>query len=236
LAQPDVAAAPAHAPGLAHHFNSLRQQRAAGELGMWVFLVTEFMFFGGLFLAYLIYREQYSRAFAEGSHSMNLWLGTLNTAVLLTSSLTMALAVHAAEESAERGREARSRRLVQFLLGTIALGLVFLGIKGFEYYDKYLHDHIPFGGFTFSQPDNPGLETFFNLYFLMTGFHALHMVIGIAILLLLVRQARRWRLTEESSIIVYNFGLYWHFVDLVWVYLFPFFYLVGARISGTSHG
>jgi cytochrome c oxidase subunit III len=230
LAQLDVAEAPAHSPGLAHHFSNVRQQREAAELGMWLFLVTEFMFFGGLFLAYLVYRARYMDAFVEGSHSMNLWLGTLNTAVLLTSSLTMALAVHAAEEPHREARNSRSRRLMQFLLATTALGLVFLGIKAFEYYDKYTQHHIPFGGFAFSHPDDPGLEMFFNLYFLMTGFHALHMVIGLAILLLLAWLAWHERLTGASSVVVYNFGLYWHFVDLVWVYLFPFFYLVGARL------
>lgn len=235
MALPDAHAV-AHPPGLAHHFHTLHQQRAAAELGMWVFLITEFMFFGGLFLAYLMYRSRYGEAFIEGSHSMNLWLGTFNTAVLLTSSLTMALAVHAADEPHDQAHGERFTSLVWFLLGTALLGLVFLGVKAFEYYEKYAHGHIPFGGFTFTHPDNPGLETFYNLYFLMTGFHALHMVIGMAILLLLAWLARLGRLTGSSSVIVHNFGLYWHFVDLVWVYLFPFFYLVGARATGSPHG
>lgn len=197
---------------------------------MWLFLVTEFMFFGGLFLAYLVYRARYPQAFLEGSESMWLSLGSINTCVLLTSSLTMALAVQTAEEPHDQCRSSRSNRLVLFLLITTALGLVFLAIKAFEYYDKYLDEHIPFGGFAFTHADDPGLKTFYNLYFLMTGFHALHMVIGIAILLLLAWLASRGRLSGESSVVVYNFGLYWHFVDLVWVYLFPFFYLVGARL------
>jgi len=226
----------AHPPGLAHHFHTLQQQRAAAELGMWVFLITEFMFFGGLFLAYLMYRSRYGEAFIEGSASMRIGLGTLNTAVLLTSSLTMALAVHAADEPDDEARQVRSNRLMMFLLATAGLGLVFLGVKAFEYYEKYTLQHIPFGGFTFSHPDNPGLETFYNLYFLMTGFHALHMVIGMAILLLLAWLARQGRLTGSSSVIVHNVGLYWHFVDLVWVYLFPFFYLVGLRATETAHG
>jgi cytochrome c oxidase subunit III len=231
LAQPDVAAH-VHSPGLAHHFSNVRQQREAAELGMWLFLVTEFMFFGGLFLAYLIYRARYPQAFEEGSHSMNWWLGTLNTGVLLTSSLTMALAVHAAEEAPSKDRNAHTNRLrlVMFLLATVLFGLVFLGVKAFEYYKKYVDGHIPFGGFAFSHSDDQGLEAFYNLYFLMTGFHALHMVIGIVVLLLLVWLARRGGLRGASSVVVYNFGLYWHFVDLVWVYLFPFFYLVGARL------
>ena len=233
MALPDARAA-AHPPGLAHHFHSLQQQRATAELGMWVFLITEFMFFGGLFLAYLVYRSRYPGAFVEGSHSMNLWLGTINTAVLLTSSLTMALAVHAAEDSHEERRGERAASLVRCLLATALLGVIFLGVKSFEYYEKYTHHHIPFGGFAFSHPDNPGLETFFNLYFVMTGFHALHMIIGLAILLLLAWQANQGGLTGSSSVIVHNFGLYWHFVDLVWVYLFPFFYLIGARLNSPS--
>jgi cytochrome c oxidase subunit 3 len=167
---------------------------------------------------------------------MRVGLGSLNTAVLLTSSLTMALAVHAAEEPHGEARQAGQKRLMLLLLATAGLGLVFLGVKAFEYYEKYADQHIPFGGFTFSHPDDPGLETFYNLYFLMTGFHALHMVIGMVILLILAWWARQGRLTGPSSVIVHNFGLYWHFVDLVWVYLFPFFYLVGTRATGTTHG
>jgi cytochrome c oxidase subunit 3 len=213
-----------HHAGLAHHFSDLQQQRDAAELGMWLFLVTEFMFFGGLFLAYLVYRTRFPEAFVEGSHSMDVVLGTINTAVLLTSSLTMALAVRAAEE-------ARSRNLVQLLLATAVLGGVFLVVKAFEYHHKYEQHHVPLAGLPFEPANNPGLITFFNLYFLMTGLHALHIIIGLFVLLTLAWMARRGRLTADRSIVVHNTGLYWHFVDLVWVYLFPLFYLVGARLS-----
>jgi len=238
-------AAEAHPPGLAHHFDDLEQQREAGELGMWLFLVTEFMFFGGLFMAYLAYRYWYPEAFAIGGRTMDLTLGTVNTFALLTSSLTMALAVHASHAGDRK-------LLMRFLVATILLGGVFLGIKAYEYYHKYEHRHIPFAGLPFDaehlltdeavgQASSPasgtptrenltkGLKTFFNLYFLMTGFHALHMVIGIVILVVLTVMAYRGGLLGESSIVVHNVGLYWHFVDLVWVYLFPFLYLVAAR-------
>ena len=206
---------------LAHHFDDLTQQREAAELGMWVFLVTEFMFFGGLFLAYLAYRTSYQREFAAGSATMDVALGTINTAVLLTSSLTMAMAVHAAHA-------AQRAKLIWLLMATIVLGIAFLGIKAFEYHHKYEHHLIPFAGlpFQYRGTEADGMMTFFNLYFLMTGMHAVHMIIGIGILLALVIFAWRGGLLAERSVLVHNTGLYWHFVDLVWVYLFPFFYLL----------
>lgn len=220
---------PAHDAALAHHFHDASQQRRAAELGMWLFLVTEFMFFGGLFLAYLVYRHWYPKEFALGSHTMDLALGTINTFVLLTSSLTMALSVHAAAAS-------NRRMLILCLWGTIFLGAIFLGIKAYEYHHKYVEHHIPFGGLEFhaQSPHRLGLATFYNLYFLMTGLHALHMVIGIVLMLVLVVLAYRGGLLGPRSVIVHNSGLYWHFVDLVWVYLFPFFYLIAAR--GGGHG
>jgi cytochrome c oxidase subunit 3 len=213
--------AAAHSSALTHHFEDLTQQREAAELGMWLFLVTEVMFFGGLFLAYLVYRskEGYAEAFAAGSQTMDVMLGTINTGLLLTSSLTMALAVHAAETS--------QRRIVLIMLAaTIVLGCGFLGIKVVEYHHKYEHELIPFAQLPFAYPKEPAMATFFNLYFLMTGLHALHMVIGIGVLLTLWILAFRGFLLGPRAIIVYNTGLYWHFVDLVWVYLFPFFYLI----------
>jgi cytochrome c oxidase subunit III len=218
-----------HSPALAHHFSDLRQQREAAELGMWLFLATECMFFSGLFLAYLVYRHWYLAEFATGSHSMDVMLGAINTAVLLTSSLTMALAVNSAHHS-------RRNALVRLLMTTMLLGVVFLGIKAYEYHHKYEEQLIPFGGlpFHYTGPERAGTATFFNLYFLMTGLHAVHMVIGIVMLLILIVLARRGGLLAERSIVVHNAGLYWHFVDLVWVFLFPFFYLVAA--GGAAAG
>jgi cytochrome c oxidase subunit III len=214
---------PEHASHVAHHFEDAEQQRAAGELGMWLFLVTEFMFFGGLFLAYFVYRRWYPAEFAAGSREMDLLLGIINTGILLTSSLTMALAVEAAHRGARR-------RLIAGLLATIALGTAFLAIKAYEYHHKYEEHLIPFAnlGFAVTGHERRGMATFLNLYFLMTGLHATHMIIGIVILLILVSMAWRRRLPPGRSIVVHNTGLYWHFVDLVWVYLFPFFYLIAA--------
>lgn len=210
---------------VAHQFADAEQQHASAELGMWLFLVTEIMFFGGLFLAYFIYRESYPIAFTMGSHYLNVRLGTINTGILLTSSLTMALAVGAAEQS-QRGW------LVVLLLATMVLGSVFLGIKGWEYYQKYSEHVIPFAGWTFEPAGShrAGMMAFFNLYFLMTGLHALHMVIGLAMLALLTAWACRGEWPQSRLSLVHNVGLYWHFVDLVWVYLFPFFYLVSASV------
>jgi len=195
---------------------------------MWLFLATEFMFFGGLILAYTVYRNWYPVAFADASRTLDVTLGTMNTTLLLTSSLTMALAVRAAQES-------RRPWLIGLLLLTTALGAAFLGIKAYEYLHKYHEHHIPFAGLVFDWPSAQrlGAETFFNLYFVMTGLHALHMVIGIGMMLTLAVLAWRGGLQGERSIVVHNAGLYWHFVDLVWIYLFPFLYLIAAR--GGSH-
>jgi cytochrome c oxidase subunit 3 len=209
---------------LAHQFDDLPQQREADELGMWLFLCTEVMFFGGLFLAYTIYRTQDEAAFAAASQKLNLFWGTFNTAVLLTSSLTMAMAVHAAETL-------QRRQLVVLLVATMALGSVFLGIKGMEYHEKYLHGLMPLLGLPFEWhgPSAGHAELFFDLYFLMTGVHAAHMLIGLGILLILLINVRRGRLLGDSSAPVHIAGLYWHFVDIIWVFLFPFLYLIGAR-------
>lgn len=209
---------------LAHHFDDLKQQHEAGEMGIWLFLCTEIMFFGGLFLAYTIYRTQDEAAFAAASHELDLFWGTANTVVLLTSSLTMALAAHAAE-SLQR------KKLIALLAATMVLGSIFLGIKGMEYHHKYIHGLMPLLGLPFewhgTSPDHA--EMFFDLYFLMTGVHALHMVIGLGVLLVLLVKSSRGGLLGDFSAPVRISGLYWHFVDIVWVFLFPLLYLIGAR-------
>jgi cytochrome c oxidase subunit 3 len=209
---------------VAHHFEDAHQQRLSAELGMWLFLITEFMFFGGLFAAYLVYRYEHPAGFAAGSHTMNIPLGAANTAVLLTSSLTMALAVHFAQAG-------KKQLLVAMLGATIVLGLAFLGVKAYEYHHKFEEGLIPFArlDFRWEGPDERGAKAFLNLYFLMTGLHAFHMVIGIVLMIILIVLALRGGLLGQRATLVHNSGLYWHFVDLVWVYLFPFFYLVAAR-------
>jgi cytochrome c oxidase subunit 3 len=209
---------------LAHQFDDLEQQRDAGEMGMWVFLSTEVLFFGGVLLAYTIYRTRYEDAFAAGSRELDLWLGTLNTAVLLTSSLTMALSVHAAQTR-------RRGLLIALLTATLALGSAFIVIKGVEYQHKYAHGLMPLAGLPFhwEGPSAGHVKLFFDLYFVLTGIHALHMLIGLAILIVLIGKAWRGGLLGEFSAPVHVTGLYWHFVDIVWVFLFPLLYLIGAR-------
>ena len=209
---------------LAHHFADIDQQRATASLGMWVFLATEVMFFGGLFLTYTIYRWSYPEAFSAGSHHLSLWLGGVNTAVLLTSSFSMALAVHAAQER-------RRRALMVWLVATMVLGAAFLGIKAYEWLHEAQLGLLPGSNFTFSTPDPASfqsrqVELFFVLYFTMTGFHALHMIIGLAIMTVLLIQAKRGRYDAVYHSPVEVSGLYWHFVDIVWIFLFPLLYLV----------
>jgi cytochrome c oxidase subunit 3 len=206
---------------VAAQFETQRQQRQASTLGMWVFLNTEVMIFGGLFLAYFVYRALYPETFAAASKHLDLMLATFNTAVLLTSSLTIALAVHAAGTGSWRAMRA-------LLAATAALGAVFLAIKGYEYAKEFAENLAPFLRQPFHWPGaEPGqAELFFNLYFLMTGLHALHLVGGISLVTwLIVRPIGRGggaameRLAE-------NVGLYWHLIDVVWVFLYPTLYLI----------
>ncbi len=204
---------------LQEHFRDLEQQREASSLGMWIFLVTEVMFFGGLFLSYTVGRATYPAAFAEASHHLEVNLGALNTAVLICSSLTMALAVHASQ-TGER------KLLMAFLAVTILLGLVFLGIKTFEYTEKFKHHLVPGGAFSFPGPHSAPAQLFFSLYFAMTGLHALHMIVGIGVVSVILFFAWRGRYSPEYHTPVEVSGLYWHFVDIIWIFLFPLLYLI----------
>lgn len=207
-------------PATAHQFDDAVQQHDASGLGMWLFLVTEILFFGGLFLLYTVYRSLYPEAFGQASGHLDITLGAINTAVLIGSSLTMALAVHTAQVS-------RNGRLVAlFLCATILLGGVFLGIKGIEYAQKFHEHHIPGPSFNYDGTDAQHAELFFCLYFLMTGLHALHMVIGIGLLAVLAVMALRGRFGPSYFTPVELSGLYWHFVDIVWIFLFPLLYLI----------
>ena len=202
-----------------HQFDDAAQQYEASALGMWVFLVTEIMFFGGVFTAYVAYRSAYPGAFGHASEHLDLTLGSINTAVLIASSLTMALAVHASQLG-------KRSALVSFLLLTMALGGVFLGIKAVEYADKFHHHLVPGAHFVFAGPDAHPAEIFFSLYFAMTGLHALHMIIGLGVLAVLVSQARQDRFGTGYHTPIEIAGLYWHFVDIVWIFLFPLLYLI----------
>ena len=207
---------------LAHHFESLDQQKEAATLGMWVFLVTEVLFFGGLFAGYAIYRTWYPDAFAAASRELDIVLGSINTVVLITSSLTMALAVHAAQTG--------ERRLVLWLLlATMALGATFLGIKGVEYYHKFAEHHVPGPAFSFEPEHFSQAQIFFSFYFMMTGLHALHMVIGLGIMIVMLWWTWNGTITVEYANPIEISGLYWHFVDIVWIFLFPLLYLIGRH-------
>jgi len=207
---------------VAHQFDDAEQQHEASTLGMWLFLVTEILFFGGLFMLYVVYRTTYPDAFAEGSHHLDLRLGAFNTVILIGSSLTMALAVHAAQVG-------RQRVLVGFLGLTIVLGCVFLVIKGFEYAAKFEHGLVPGPGFLLAGPLAPQVELFFCLYFAMTALHAIHMVIGVGVLAVIAAMATRGAFGPAYITPVELMGLYWHFVDVVWIFLFPLLYLIGGR-------
>lgn len=186
------------------------------RLGMWAFLATEALFFGGMFLGYAIYRSAHFAEFAEGSLHLDLFLGTANTAILIASSFTMALAVEAAESE-------RRRRTAGFLGATLALGILFLGIKFYEYADKFHHGLFPGPGF--SQVSSP-VELFYCFYFAMTGMHALHMIVGVGLLTTLALMVLFGRGLPARATAVEMAGLYWHFVDCVWIFLFPLLYLV----------
>jgi cytochrome c oxidase subunit III len=216
--------------GLAHQFEDLEQQQDTDTLGMWVFLVTEIMFFGGLFATYAILRWFYFAAFEGGSHILDVRLGALNTMVLLGSSLTMALSVR----SAQTGNR---RALVLFLISTMTLGGVFLFIKTVEYTQKFVEHVVP--GLDWAPQGEvlarllPGglnhAQLYFFYYFAMTGLHALHMIVGMGLLLWLALRAHKGSFTTHYFAPVEVVGLYWHFVDIVWIFLFPLLYLIGGR-------
>jgi cytochrome c oxidase subunit 3 len=220
--------------GLQHHFENQEQQKDASTIGMWAFLLTEIMFFGGLFLAYFVYRQWYPAAFASASNNTDLWLGAANTTVLICSSLTMAMGVHFASTG-------KRMALVTCLVLTLGLGGIFLGVKAYEYHDKWEKHEIPGPHFQCMdekthQPCADLVHTplFFSLYFAMTGLHASHMIIGFGILLVLIFQAYRGKFTPEWHTPIEMFGLYWHFVDIVWIFLFPLLYLIDRSGRGLS--
>jgi cytochrome c oxidase subunit 3 len=233
-----------HLPYQRHHFETIAQQNDATNFAMWLFLLTEIMFFGGLFTAYLIYRNWYYPAFVVGSHQLDVFWGTLNTLVLICSSFTMAMGVWCAETRRRKG-------LVLSLSLTLMFGLAFLGIKTIEWGEKIEKHHVP--GFHYSlqsfldpasdpevhnkYPQDKPLpldmarhtEVYFSLYFAMTGMHALHMVVGVGILIFMIFRASADAYTTGHVTFVENFGLYWHFVDIIWIYLFALLYLISRH-------
>ena len=233
----------AHHPALQHHFDTMPQQKEAAVIGMWVFLLTEILFFGGLFAAYMIYRVWYFDAFAEASRRLSLFWGGLNTAVLIGSSLTMAMAVRGAQTN-------KRMATVNWLILTMILGCVFLGVKVIEYQDKFANYEVPGAHYNWMYHEEHAAaeghaaegehrtlsltpeqlqrttQIYFSLYFTMTGLHALHMIIGVGLMAVITWMAWKGKFDAEYYTPVEMGGLYWHFVDIVWIFLFPLLYLV----------
>lgn len=205
---------------LAHHFDTMPQQREAVTMGMWIFLVTEAMFFGGVFAGYTVYYFYYPKMFHTMSNQLDVFMGTVNTAVLLTSSLTMALAVNAAQ----RGQR---KKLVTMLSVTLLASLGFMVIKFFEYKHKFHVGLVPGSNFSFVNPFGDKAQIFMSFYFAATGIHGLHVIIGAVLIAIFTWRAQRGAFPKENYQPVEMLGLYWHFVDLVWIYVFPMFYLIG---------
>ena len=224
------------APVVAEQFDDLRQQQEADVLGMWAFLATELLIFGGLFTGYFAYRCWYPRAFEAGSSRLNVLIGGTNTIILLTSSLTMALAVYAAR----RGW----RNLLTASLGlTALLGAAFLGVKAYEYYEDYREFLVPGTSHfrpeewaTTEPPADPRhVKLFLMFYYVMTGLHAVHLLIGIGLIGWLLLGSLRGKYLREHYATVDVIGLYWHFVDVVWIFLLPLLYLSGHHEIGDLH-
>lgn len=207
---------------LRHHFHDMEQQKDASTVGMWVFLLTEVMFFGGLFAGFFIYVVSYPLGFGVGSKLTDLTLGGTNTAVLIASSFTMAMAVRNAQVG-------NRTRLLVFLAVTLVLGLAFLGIKGLEYAHKFESHLVPGPTFEYTGPYATAVQLFLSFYFVMTGLHALHMLIGIGVVLVIMFQSWKGRYNTAYYTPVEILGLYWHFVDIVWIFLFPTLYLVARH-------
>jgi cytochrome c oxidase subunit 3 len=204
---------------LAHHFSSLERQNEAMRLGMWLFLATEILLFAGLFTGYSVYRYQFPLAFAECSRHLEIALGTLNTVVLITSSFTVALSIHYA-------RTDRRRAAALCLALTIAFALAFLGIKAVEY-TAHFHEHsLPGKYYAFKEVKVPGAAMFFTMYFLMTGLHGLHVIAGMSVLSWLLWRTLQGRYSSRYYTGLEMGGLYWHLVDLVWIFLYPLLYLI----------
>ena len=220
-------ASEAHVETLAlrEQFDTEAQQKDASTLGMWVFLLTEIMFFGGMFMMYTVYRAVYPNVFGLASSTLNEIIGAANTAVLLCSSFTMVLAV--------RGAQLGKRRTVMlFLVLTIILGLAFLGIKGFEWNQKFQEHHVPGPSFHLEGTGLQGqAQLFFSLYFAMTGLHALHMILGCGLMLYLLWKTYQGTYSPDYYTPIDMGGLYWHFVDIIWIFLFPLLYLIDRHLK-----
>lgn len=205
---------------LQHHFADMEQQRESAKLGMWLFLLTEVLLFGGLFCAYSIYRAWHPEMFSNAHQLLNVWLGGTNTVVLITSSVTMALAIRSLQLN-------QKKQAIWFIWTTIALACVFMVIKYFEYSHKFHLGQLPGKYYTYQGLEGTNPHVFFSVYFMMTGLHGFHVLCGIVVMLWLLKRIRANEFNSEYYTPVEMTGLYWHLVDLIWIFLFPLFYLIG---------
>lgn len=205
---------------LPHHFDSAEQAYNSSKLGLWLFLVTEILLFGGLFVAYIIYRGMYPEMFYEASHQLNRIMGAINTVVLIASSFTMAMAVN-------KSLHNDSNRANQYLLVTFFCALIFMIIKYMEYTHKIHEGLLPGALYTFEGIDHPKADLFFSLYFMMTGLHGIHVLVGMGLIMWVLIRSNKGDFSSKYNTPVEMTGIYWHLVDLIWIYLFPLLYLIG---------
>jgi len=216
-AHPDDAHA--HNPHLAHHFDTIERQDHAIRLGMWLFLGTEVLLFAGLFLGYSVYRHFYHHTWHEASRTLDLGLGALNTVVLITSSFTVAMAYHFIKKG-------KTGPCAAMLTVTILFALVFLVVKSVEYSHKFQEGALPGQFYHFHEVSGPGANLFYTVYFLTTGLHAFHVIVGMSILIWVLARVLKGHFSPSYYVPVELGGLYWHLVDLVWIFLFPLLYLI----------
>lgn len=202
-------------------YASLEHQGETAQIGMWVFLVNETLFFGALIFVYAVYRVSYPHAFATAGKDTVLWCGSVNLGLLLTSSLTMVFAVNAAAQG-------RRREMIAWLIATLTLGFMFLGVKGYEYSLDFQDKVVPAINFTFKLGEAPAGELFWVFYWVATGLHAIHLSVGIGLILyMLLWRIRHGEITPAYYAPLEVVAIYWSFVDAVWIFLFPCIYLVG---------
>jgi cytochrome c oxidase subunit 3 len=209
-----------HTPHLAHHFGDMEQQRESAKLGMWIFLLTEILLFGGLFTAYAIYRAWNPDMFYNAHKHLNIYLGSINTIVLISSSLTMALSIRSMQLN-------NRKRTMIFLVATLLMAAVFLVIKYFEYHHKFELGQLPGKYYTFTGIEGTNPHIFFSIYFMMTGLHGIHVIVGMGLISWMLRKTMKGTFSPEYYTPLEMTGLYWHLVDMIWIFLFPLLYLVG---------
>jgi cytochrome c oxidase subunit 3 len=219
MSSSDAAHAAPRGAKLAHHFDTIEKQDYAVRLGMWLFLGTEVLLFAGLFLGYTVYRHFYYEAFHEASRHLDLWAGVTNTIVLITSSLSVALAYHEIKKN-------NTKRCAALLIFTILCALVFLCIKAYEYNHKFQEGALPGAFYHFEEVTAPGANLYYTVYFLATGLHAFHVIVGMSVLIWVLARVLKGEFSSNNYVPVELGGLYWHLVDLVWIFLFPLLYLI----------